>query len=120
MRSALLAQIQGHSCLQLVRNCRGKVPFRPVRAFMNVQEASTPPTREHSIGISAAPPVDNEQLAQAAVRVLTTPNAADKASLTHQTASMWRESRLHCRMNTESMPLAPARPARDATVSLEA
>lgn len=87
---------------------------------MSAQEAFAPPTRQHSSSIPTTSPVGGEQLTQAAVRVLTTPNAADKASLTHQTARMWRDGRLQCNMTTDNTPAVPARPARDDSVSVTA
>ncbi|CAL5219313.1 g1122 [Coccomyxa viridis] len=85
---------------------------------MSAQETSAPPVRQHSLDNSSASPVDGEQLTQVAVRVLTTPNAADKASLTHQTAHLWRDNRLQCSVATDNRPAAPARPARDDAVQL--
>ena len=118
MRSALLAHIHGQTCLHLVNISRSKIPCRVVRSFMSVQEASAPSTQQPCLGILPALPVEGEQLTHAALRVLTTPNATDKASLTHQTASMWRDSRFQCSVRTHNTPAVPARPARDDAVSL--
>ena len=85
---------------------------------MSAQEASAPPATQHSLDNPCASPVDGEQLTQAALRVLTTPNAAEKASLTHQTARLWRDSRLQCSVAADNRPAAPARPARDDAVSI--
>ena len=62
-------------------------------------------------------PLDGEPLAEAAVRILSIPSAAEKASLTHETARMWRDQKLHCRVEGPSTHAAPDRPARDNAVS---
>ncbi len=118
MRFAVLAHNHSQSCLQMARISRGRGLCRIVRSFMSAQETSAPPVRQHSLDNSSASPVDGEQLTQVAVRVLTTPNAADKASLTHQTAHLWRDNRLQCSVATDNRPAAPARPARDDAVSI--
>ena len=118
MRFAVLAHNHSQSCLQMVSISRGRVLPRIVRSFMSTQETSAPPARQHSLDNLSASPVDGEQLTQSAVRVLTTPNAADKASLTHQTARLWRDSRLQCSVAADTGPAAPARPARDDAVSI--
>jgi hypothetical protein len=77
-----------------------------VRTLISGQE---PPVRQL--------PLDGEPLTDAAVRILSTPSAAEKASLTHETAGMWRERKLHSRIEWPSTLAAPDRPARDNAVS---
>ena len=62
-------------------------------------------------------PLDGEPLTEAAVRILSIPSAAEKASLTHETARKWRDQNLHCRIEGPSTHAAPDRPARDDAVS---
>lgn len=62
-------------------------------------------------------PLDGEPLTEAAVRILSIPSAAEKASLTHETARKWRDQNLHCRIQGPSTHAAPDRPARDDAVS---
>lgn len=84
---------------------------------MSSHEASAPQAQPHC---ASSRPVEGEPLIVAALRILDTASAAEKASLTHETARMWRDKRLQWTMDVDdmpAMPAVPARPARDKSVS---